>query len=302
MSGGMTASAIPRFDLYEEAVEAAREPDFLHIETIFARSHLRSWTIRPHRHDILLQMLVATAGGGTLTVDGQNIAFEAPWIVALPPTIVHGFAFREDTEGFVLTTSEDFFLSSCLPEAHLAAAFGAPLMISLPSRGPGTATTRGILAAFDGLVREFSNAAPRRREALASWLKLLVVQVDRARLENAAAGQLVHPQRKTRYLRFRQLVEKHWRTERSIRAYAGSLGMSASGLNAACKRASGSTAAQVIRQRVIAEAKRQLTYTTMSVSEIAYDLGFSEPAYFTRVFRRITGEAPSLYRARRTQR
>lgn len=288
---------IPRFDLYEEEVEAAREPDFLHIETIYARSHLHGWRIQPHRHDALLQLLIATGGGGTLTIDGEEVAFEAPWVVALPPTIVHGFAFREDVEGFVLTTSEDFFLSSCMPDPDLSVAFGSPLMIALPG-GPGGE----IVNAFEKIMAEFAGARPRRTEALAAWLKLLLVLIDRARALDPASATPIPPHRKASYLRFRQRLEREWRSERSVGSYARALGMTTSGLNAACKRASGTTAGQAIRHRVLVEAKRQLTYTRMSVTEIAYDLGFSEPAYFTRAFRKATGEAPSQYRASRMQR
>ena len=68
-------------------------------------------------------------------------------------------------------------------------------------------------------------------------------------------------------------------------------------LNAACKRAVGVTAGRVIRQRLLLEAKRSLIYTSMTANEIAYDLGFADPAYFSRFFRQHTGRTPSAFRA-----
>ncbi|MFO7288350.1 MAG: helix-turn-helix domain-containing protein, partial [Gammaproteobacteria bacterium] len=55
---------------------------------------------------------------------------------------------------------------------------------------------------------------------------------------------------------------------------------------------------KLVHHRVLLEAKRQLLYTTKPVSEIAYGLGFDDPAYFTRFFSRRTGMSPRAYRAR----
>ena len=74
--------------------------------------------------------------------------------------------------------------------------------------------------------------------------------------------------------------------------------MSAQRLNQACKARTGKTASELLHERLIVEAKRCLIYMDLNVAEIGYELGFEDPAYFSRVFRKETGEAPADFRAR----
>jgi AraC family transcriptional activator of pobA len=70
-------------------------------------------------------------------------------------------------------------------------------------------------------------------------------------------------------------------------------------LNDHVKRAIGVTAGHLIRQRMLTEAKRQLVFTNQAITEISYDLGFSDPSHFARFFRKNTGQTPLGFRARR---
>ena len=99
--------------------------------------------------------------------------------------------------------------------------------------------------------------------------------------------------------RFHALIEQRFRESRSIEAYAGTLGITATQLNNVCRTHAGKSALQLIHDRVLLEARRNLVYTVMSVSEIAYALGFSDPAYFSRFFRQRTGVSPGAFRRRR---
>lgn len=95
---------------------------------------------------------------------------------------------------------------------------------------------------------------------------------------------------------FSQLVERHFREHLGIDEYARRLGISPAHLNSVARRLSGQTALGIVHQRLLLEAKRDLVYTAMTVNEIADRLGFSEPAYFTRFFKRLSGVSPSVFR------
>ncbi|WP_134554862.1 helix-turn-helix domain-containing protein, partial [Pseudomonas aeruginosa] len=95
---------------------------------------------------------------------------------------------------------------------------------------------------------------------------------------------------------FSQLVERHFREHLGIDEYARRLGISPAHLNGVARRLSGQTALGIVHQRLLLEAKRDLVYTAMTVNEIADRLGFSEPAYFTRFFKRLSGVSPSVFR------
>jgi len=98
--------------------------------------------------------------------------------------------------------------------------------------------------------------------------------------------------------RFRELIESEFRKDKSLADYASALNVSASRLRNACLSVSEQSPMQMVHARILLEAKRQLCYTSNSVSEIAYALGFDDPAYFTRFFSQRTGTSPRTFRRR----
>jgi AraC family transcriptional activator of pobA len=98
--------------------------------------------------------------------------------------------------------------------------------------------------------------------------------------------------------RFREKVESHLRTGLSIAQYAKALSVTPARLRAACLEVTGKPPARVLEERLLLEAKRNLTYTNMTVAETGYYLGFSDPAYFSRFFSKHAGESPAVFRKR----
>jgi len=92
------------------------------------------------------------------------------------------------------------------------------------------------------------------------------------------------------------LIENNFRSHRVLNFYAAKLTMSSDCLNKHVKRLTGVTAGQLIRQRVLTEAKRQLAFSNQPISEIAYDLAYADPSHFVRCFRRDTGVTPRTFR------
>lgn len=91
-------------------------------------------------------------------------------------------------------------------------------------------------------------------------------------------------------------VENHFREQRSAAFYADELSLSAKRLNELTKDAFGKTINQIINDRLILEAKREISCFDKSIKEISYELGFSEPSYFTRFFGKQTGHTPEDFR------
>ena len=99
--------------------------------------------------------------------------------------------------------------------------------------------------------------------------------------------------------RFQALIEERFRRWLSVEDYAASVGITATQLNNVCRAHTGKTALQLVHERVLLEARRNLIYTIMTISEIAYALGFSDPAYFSRFFTKKAGVPPSEFRTQR---
>ncbi|MCF0055887.1 AraC family transcriptional regulator [Dyadobacter sp. CY356] len=91
-------------------------------------------------------------------------------------------------------------------------------------------------------------------------------------------------------------VENHFKSQRSAAFYANELSLSAKRLNELTKDTYGKTINQIINERLILEAKREISCFDKSIKEISYELGFSEPAYFTRFFGKQTGHTPEDFR------
>ncbi len=96
-------------------------------------------------------------------------------------------------------------------------------------------------------------------------------------------------------LSFRKLLDKNLVQEKSPAAYASMLNISEVYLNEAVKGTTGLSVGAYLRARVIVEAKRLLTYTSMTAKEVAYSLGYEDYAYFSRFFRKYVGVSPSGY-------
>ena len=95
------------------------------------------------------------------------------------------------------------------------------------------------------------------------------------------------------------MIETHFLDHLGVADYADLLGISATHLSRVARRASGLPASRIIQERILHEARRNLIYTNMPAAQIAYALGFSDPAYFNRFFARSTGLPPAEFRKRR---
>ena len=98
--------------------------------------------------------------------------------------------------------------------------------------------------------------------------------------------------------RFRQMLERDFRRHHRVSDFAHQLGITAGHLNYLCKKHLGRSAGDIIRSRVHVEAQRLLVHTDLSAAAVSQTLGFEDPAYFSRAFKRLAGIAPTTYRQR----
>ena len=289
----MGMSAVPNYVLYGEAI-ADRFPDGLHIETIHSRSSIHDWRIRPHRHHDLHQVFWIARGGGTASIEGVRTPFGPATLMVIPPLAIHGFRFEPGTEGFVVS------IPAALVEAARAGLAEDGRGLDRPSvttdrQDPAAAALAAILPLA---LEEYGSAGSGRRAALSALATFLVVQVARA-VSAAEPREMVtgSDRRADLVRRFVRLVEERYREQISLSAYATALGVSVPHLTRVCRELLGLPARSVVHDRLVLEARRNLVYTSMTVSQVAFRLGFSDPAYFSRFFTERVGMSPSSYRA-----
>jgi AraC family transcriptional activator of pobA len=131
----------------------------------------------------------------------------------------------------------------------------------------------------------------------AAWLSLMVLALRHA--APAPAPQRGTARQAALVARLRERIEQGFRARESVSAAARALGASPTALRQACARVANSSPAQMLDDRALLEARRLLLYSQLSVADIAYAVGFDDPAYFSRFFARHVGQPPSAYRAAR---
>lgn len=273
--------AIPTYALYGEQETSQ---DWLHWETIQSRSRLHDFRIAPHRHEHLFQLLHLTDGRARVTLDGVVSDVRPGDVVVVPALTVHGYEFSPDVEGVVVTLLERDVRAEDVQ-------VGSAMLLETG--------TRPVVDAMGRMIAEAD--APQRRHDLAmrAHIALLLLAIDRARMPVAHTGSAADPARRHAEA-FHDLVEKWFRRTRSVPDYAEAIGISPTHLHRICRDQLGATALSVIERRVALEARRQLLFSTLSVKQIGAELGYDDPAYFTRVFTRIEGLSPDHFRKQMT--
>ena len=290
-------AAIPRFFLYGEPPRDADER-FLHVETIADRSRLYDWRIRPHAHRDLHQLLVIFTGGGEMQAETRRYTFQAPTLLVAPAGVVHGFVFTPETEGYVVTLADTLLRDLAREESAFKGVFQAPACASLAA---DPAHTQELADTIPKLRRELVWNAPASAAAAAARLTTVLVSAVRALHQPSEPPSEATSARAGLVARFRERIESHLRMGLSIAQYAKALSVTPARLRAACLEVTGKPPARVLEDRLLLEAKRNLTYTNMTVAETAYYLGFSDPAYFSRFFSKHAGESPASFRKRMTR-
>ena len=291
MAGKKTfGSAVPVYHLYgEQGPQVA--PDLVHCESIAARSRLHNWEIRPHRHHGLFQMLWLARGKARVELDGRLADLSGGQVLLLPQHCVHGFQFSSDADGEVITLAYAFFQRLQPHLGPVLHAMNTPV-IHKPKHG---VDRRRIEAAFHALHEAYSRHDAHRDLLIEAQLVSLLVWLSRI---VPRQGDDLSPARGREHLaKFSQLIEANYARQYPLDFYAVSLGISAAHLNALCRQLTGHSALALIHLRMGLEAKRYLVYTAMPIKDVSDALGFSDPAYFTRFFKRQTGIAPLAFRA-----
>lgn len=271
---------IPTYALYGEG--AGQTPGgFAHIETIAERSALHDWEIGIHRHDHFVQVLLVEEGHAEVVLEGVSAGLEGPGRVIVPAAAVHGFRFREGTRGFVLTLSTDFSTRSTGPADLLLAALSRGGLAPLPSQ----ATARAFW-----LAREMLELQQQWQEQDPLFLALAEALIRTLAAHEPVATPEARSDR--RLDRFRQLVELHYREHRSLDFYAAALGMTRRTLTRLTAAQLGCTPLEVIHRRLALEAHRLLRFTNATGTQVAAELGFDDPSYFSRFYLRMTGRRP----------
>lgn len=289
-----TTAAIPRFALYGEQTRA-ENAESVHIELIETRSRVYDWHIDRHTHPGMFQVLFLFGGEVHAGVEDQVWECRGPTVITINPAVAHGFDFAPEAHGYVLTVDQNVVFSAAENQADLyASLFMAPLAIDLAALPEMRARLEVLLQQLLAEATWPQHGHTLMLDWLARCVLLLLVRVHTEHRIADQSGRLDFEL----FSRFRAEVEQHYKDQWQVADYAGALRATPTRLNRLCVKLAGKSAFDIAQDRLMLEACRKLTYVPASIASIAYELGFQDPAYFSRLFKKRVGVTPKAFRLR----
>ncbi|GAA1270437.1 AraC family transcriptional regulator [Saccharothrix xinjiangensis] len=239
----------------------------------------------PHRHTFH-EIVYVTGGTGAHVVDLARWELAPPHLCVIAPGQVHHWVDARDLEGFVVLFTDDFLLDHPSDRDLLRRLSERPwLTLDEP-------THHRMLRLVAELDDEHRRGAEGAGSVLRALLHVLVVRAARLPATPAAApvraGAVAEE--------FARLAGRTEHALWSVRACAERIGVTPGYLTEAVKAATGRTPSELVREARTREAKRLLAKTDLAVRQVAARVGFADPAYFCRFFRRETGVSPGGFR------
>lgn len=250
-----------------------------------------------HRHDRFFQVHYVQSGAVRVYLDDRQYLESGPMFFLTPPTIAHAFVTEADAEGHVLTVRQQLVWELIGADPALAPAPQVPpACVALGRLGAGFAgEVRRLECLFHELQQEIDGQGAGREPALQALTRLLLISLLRLSANSLEARPARHEDLHI-FHRFNELIEAHYLEHWPLGRYAGQIGVTEARLNDVCRRIADLPSKHLVYERLMQEAKRLLLFTGSSANEICYQLGFKDPAYFSRFFQRYARMTPGEYR------
>ena len=250
-----------------------------------------NWIIQePDRHTFYALFWV-TKGEGFHHIDFTKHAIRPQSLFLIRPGQTHFFEVDVPPSGYSIFFLEEFlYLNNQNESTELFYLIDrTPAFYLLENQ------TEVLEQIVDQLMIEYHNDQFGNLAAMQHLTQLLLIYLRRFYFESNST--ILKPTNATHLSsEFQQLVDKHFAQLHGVKEYANLLGITPGYLSEQTKLVTGVAAAQVIRQRIVIEAKRLLAHTQLTVLELSHHLGFKDSSYFARFFKRETGQAPNAFR------
>lgn len=243
-------------------------------------------------------LIWVTEGSGRVKADFSTYGFESNALFAFSPYQPFMFSDCEKIKGIALCFHPDFF---CIHKHHQEVACAGVLfnnIYQLPFTRMDEASENTFKLVIEQLKTEMQNPALAQYELLVSYLKILLITGSRLKAQQQIQAPEAFSGSKEPFVlqNLKEAIETHYRTKHSASDYADVLNISVKALAKITKTHFNKTLTELIAERIIIEAKRELYLTNKSVKEIAYELGYTDEYYFSRFFKINADVSPQLYR------
>ena len=243
---------------------------------------------KPRR--IMKYVLVYCASGSvTMNIDEKEFHLSAGQVITITSGQIHSLNKPPKARGYVLEFTLDFF---CKDDKDIELIFHNGLFCHFAMNEviPVDKTTIGLQ--LRSIEEELLHKPYQYLISVHSRIELILVAINRAKVTRG--DEIWKPD--ALFLKFLEAVRNNFEHNYAVSEFAKMLGTTELKLNELARLHTGKTAQNVIYGLITSEAKRLLTYEHLSVKEVAYQLGFNDPFYFSNFFKKQTKSSPKQYK------
>jgi AraC family transcriptional regulator, transcriptional activator of pobA len=257
-------------------IEAARKPN--------APAEL------PHRHDFYTIIAVENSPGGLHDIDFKHYELTSNTLYFIAPEQVHHLEVNKgDIKGHAVMFTAEFLLRYSLSSQQLTTL---GLFFNCDESKPlilGTTEMQSLYLFFEHFAKAPQHLNPEQSEITGAWLKLFLFECKQLKAQHMVAAPPLEHRQSAIVRRFKQDVEEHFAQWHQVSHYAAAQHLTGNYLNEIVKSETGTSAKDMIQNRLILEAKRLALYSNMSAKEIAFRLGYEDVAHFSKFFKKCSG-------------
>ncbi|PWH81271.1 helix-turn-helix domain-containing protein [Brumimicrobium oceani] len=248
----------------------------------------------PHRHNFYT-VLIVNSGKGEHRIDFNSFELANQQVFFVAPGQVHQVIEKEKSYGFAMTFSNQFLVENSIPLSFIESLNLFQNYGQSPPLTPENNQFEKIQSYANNILELFQSDKNMKTLSIGSYLKLLLIECNNICSINPIESD-VDTTGDNLIRTFRKAVDKDYKKEHSTTYYANELNITPDHLNRTVKARIGKTAKDYIQARIITEAKRLIFFTDLTTKEIAYELGFNEPANFSAFFKKHTDLSPSSFK------
>lgn len=235
-------------------------------------------------------------GTGTFWADLAQHCFEANTLLFLSPYQLFRLAADSDLSGVAIQFHANFF---CIETHHEEVGCSGVLFndpYGVPMVRLDASSEKRVADLVEAMRCELEEVGLAHSEVLLSYLKIMLVSATRLKLGQQDGEWSPSEKLPAALAELRALIESHYREVHKPSAYAALLHLAPKTLAKLVKAHLHKTLTELIRERLVRQAKWELLHTTKPVKQVAHELGFDDVFYFSRLFKRATGCSPTFFR------
>lgn len=247
-------------------------------------------------HSDVYNIIWIKKGSGTYTIDFNNYEFSSGMMFFLTPGQMYRVESEEIVEGVRLSFNENFY---CIDTFGTKASCNG-ILFKNPYERPYITLNRIEADRFDAIseqmLDEFDDPGLAHEKLVHTYLQQFLIYATRIKEQQTNGSKSDANSDEAEFMnKFHSLVEQHYRSKHAVADYAEMLHIAPKSLHKKIKRLTGKSVSQIIQDRLTLEAKRLLHLTDMTVKQIGYELGFDDPTYFSRFFKKQTGQSATEF-------